>query len=62
MKLVIFGLTISSSWDNGHATIWRGLCRAHSRCGAPIIFFEHDVPYYSAHRDLYELPGAHLEL
>ena len=62
MKLVIFGLTISSSWGNGHATIWRGLCRALSRRGARIVFFEHDVPYYSAHRDLYELPGGHLEL
>ena len=28
MKLVVFGLTISSSWGNGHATLWRGLCRA----------------------------------
>jgi hypothetical protein len=28
MKLVIFGLTVSSSWGNGHATTWRGLCRA----------------------------------
>ena len=62
MKLVIFGLTISSSWGNGHATIWRGLCRALSRRGARIVFFEHDVPYYSQHRDLYELPGGQLEL
>src|SRR5438309_1849051 len=28
MKIAIFGLTISSSWGNGHATLWRGLCRA----------------------------------
>jgi hypothetical protein len=26
MKLVIFGLTVSSSWGNGHATLWRALC------------------------------------
>ena len=25
MKLVIFGLTVTSSWGNGHATTWRGL-------------------------------------
>src|SRR5437764_243294 len=25
MKIVVFGLTISSSWGNGHATLWRGL-------------------------------------
>jgi spore maturation protein CgeB len=62
MKLVIFGLTISSSWGNGHATIWRGLCRALSRRGTRIVFFERDVSYYSAHRDLSELPNGRLEL
>ena len=62
MKLVIFGLTVSSSWGNGHATIWRGLCRALARRGHQVVFFERDVPYYSAHRDLFELPGGRLEL
>jgi spore maturation protein CgeB len=52
MRLVIFGLTVSSSWGNGHATIWRGLCRALARQGHQVSFFERDVPYYSAHRDL----------
>ncbi len=52
MKLVIFGLTVSSSWGNGHATIWRGLCRALARQGHEIKFFERDVPYYAQHRDL----------
>lgn len=58
MKLVIFGLTVSSSWGNGHATLWRGLCRALGRRGHTIIFFEKDVPYYAAHRDLTELSGG----
>jgi spore maturation protein CgeB len=62
MKLVIFGLTISSSWGNGHATQWRGLCRALARRGHRIVFFERDVPYYSAHRDLWEIPGGSLVL
>jgi spore maturation protein CgeB len=52
MKLVIFGLTISSSWGNGHATIWRGLCNALARAGHQVVFFEHDVSYYATHRDL----------
>jgi len=52
MKLVIFGLAISSSWGNGHATIWRGLCNALAKGGHSVIFFERDVPYYAAHRDL----------
>jgi spore maturation protein CgeB len=60
MKLVIFGLTISSSWGNGHATLWRGLCKALLRRGHSVTFFEHDVPYYSQHRDLTELPGGAL--
>lgn len=52
MKLVIFGLAISSSWGNGHATLWRGLCRALAARGHEVTFFERDVPYYAAHRDL----------
>jgi spore maturation protein CgeB len=52
MKLVVFGLTVSSSWGNGHATIWRGLCGALARQGHEIQFFERDVPYYAQHRDL----------
>lgn len=52
MKLVVFGLTVSSSWGNGHATLWRGLCRALGRAGHRVVFFERDVPYYAVHRDL----------
>lgn len=60
MKIVIFGLTLSSSWGNGHATIWRGLCRALARRGHTIVFFERDVPYYAAHRDLVDWPDGEL--
>jgi spore maturation protein CgeB len=62
MKLVIFGLSISSSWGNGHATLWRGLCRALAARGHEIHFFERDVPYYARHRDLTDLAGGHLHL
>jgi spore maturation protein CgeB len=62
MRLVIFGLTISSSWGNGHATLWRGLSRALAARGHHLVFFERDVPYYAAHRDLFELPGGELVL
>ena len=61
MKIVVFGLTISSSWGNGHATLWRGLCKAL----APqhrIVFFERDVPYYAGARDFAEIPGGQLVL
>src|SRR3954470_25025305 len=62
MKLVVFGLSISSSWGNGHATLWRGLCRALAARGYRITFFERDVPYYASHRDLWELPYGRLYL
>jgi spore maturation protein CgeB len=52
MKVVIFGLTVSSSWGNGHATLWRGLCNALARQGHEVTFFERDVPYYANYRDL----------
>jgi len=62
MKFVIFGLTVSSSWGNGHATLWRGLIRALSRRGHHVVFFEKDVPYYASHRDLCALSEAELIL
>ncbi|MDB6088166.1 MAG: hypothetical protein JWN85_950 [Gammaproteobacteria bacterium] len=62
MKLVIFGLTLSSSWGNGHATLWRGLLAALGRRGHEVIFFERDVPYYAAHRDFTDFPDAQLVL
>lgn len=58
MKIVIFGLTISSSWGNGHATLWRGLCKNLIRLGHDVTFFEQDVPYYAGTRDLFEITGG----
>ena len=62
MKLVIFGLAVSSSWGNGHATLWRGLIRALAERGCRVVFFERDVSYYAENRDLTELRGAELVL
>ncbi|SEN18108.1 Spore maturation protein CgeB [Sphingomonas gellani] len=62
MKLAIFGLTVSSSWGNGHATLWRGLIRALAAQGHEVVFVERDLPWYAEHRDLTELPGARLLL
>jgi spore maturation protein CgeB len=62
MKLVVFGLTLSSSWGNGHATLWRGLIHALASRGHHVVFFERDVSYYAAHRDLTELEDAELIL
>lgn len=60
MNLVIFGLTLSSSWGNGHATLWRGLCAALAQRGHRVCFFERDRPYYAIHRDRTELEGGRL--
>lgn len=62
MKIVIFGLTLSSSWGNAHATVWRGLCRALIRRGHNVVFFERDMPHYALHRDFAELQGGILDL
>lgn len=60
MKLVVFGLSVSSSWGNGHATLWRGLIKGLSGLGHRVVFFEHDTPFYAEHRDIRELPGGEL--
>ncbi len=63
MKFVVFGLTVSSSWGNGHATLWRGLIRALTARGHRVVFFERDQPFYAVHRDLRDLgDGATLHL
>lgn len=52
LQIVIIGLTITSSWGNGHATTYRGLVRELSRRGHDVLFLEHDKPWYSQNRDL----------
>ncbi|WP_243371692.1 glycosyltransferase [Geotalea sp. SG265] len=52
MKIVIFGLSITSSWGNGHATTYRGLVRELAKLGHEVLFLERDVPWYAANRDL----------
>ncbi|HET6614088.1 MAG TPA: glycosyltransferase [Kofleriaceae bacterium] len=51
MKIVILGLSITSSWGNGHATTYRGLVRALAARGHEVTFLERDVPWYAEHRD-----------
>jgi spore maturation protein CgeB len=51
-RFVFVGLTITSSWGNGHATTYRALIKALSRRGHTVTFLERDVPWYRDHRDL----------
>lgn len=52
MKIVIFGLSITSSWGNGHATTFRALCEALHARGHRITFFERNLQWYASNRDL----------
>jgi spore maturation protein CgeB len=52
MKIVIFGLSITSSWGNGHATTFRALCRALHKGGHRVVFFEKNLEWYASNRDL----------
>src|ERR1051325_1260787 len=56
MKIVICGLSITSSWGNGHATTYRALVQGLCRRGHEVLFLERDKPWYASHRDLTELP------
>src|SRR5206468_898420 len=51
-RIVILGLSITSSWGNGHATTYRALVRGLAQRGHELLFLERDVPWYAAHRDL----------
>jgi spore maturation protein CgeB len=61
-RIVFLGLTITSSWGNGHATTYRGLVRQLAARGFDVIFLERDLPWYAANRDMPEPPGVTTEL
>ncbi len=52
LRVVVLGLSLSSSWGNGHATTFRALLKAFASRGHDVLFLERDVPWYAAHRDL----------
>lgn len=62
MNIVIFGLSISSAWGNGHASLLRGLFQALHQQGHQIHFFERDTPYYASHRDAGQFDYVQLHL
>jgi spore maturation protein CgeB len=62
LNIVILGLSITSSWGNGHATTYRGLVRELVRRGHDVLFLERDTPWYAAHRDLPRPPYGRTEL
>ena len=62
MKLVICGLSITSSWGNGHATTFRALTRALHARGWDVVFFERNVEWYASNRDLPEPSFCRVQL
>jgi spore maturation protein CgeB len=58
MKIVILGLSITSSWGNGHATTYRSLTRGLAAAGHTVHFFERDAPWYEGNRDEPNPQGA----
>lgn len=62
MKIVILGLSITSSWGNGHATTYRGLVRELVTRGHDVLFLERDVPWYATNRDLPNPPHGQTKL
>ena len=56
LRIVILGLSITSSWGNGHATTYRALVRELVRRGHDVLFVERDVPWYAQNRDLAQPP------
>lgn len=62
LSIVVLGLSLSSSWGNGHATTYRALLKGLSARGHDILFLERDVPWYAAHRDLHDPGYCRLEL
>ena len=51
MRIVILGLSITSSWGNGHATTYRSLVKGLTLRGHDVLFLERDVPWYASNRD-----------
>jgi spore maturation protein CgeB len=62
MKIVILGLSITSSWGNGHATTYRALIRNLTKRGHEILFLEYDKPWYATARDLNDWPYGKIAL
>ncbi len=63
LRIVILGLSLTSSWGNGHATTYRGLIKELCRRGHEVIFLERDAPWYAgAHRDMPVPPFGRVHL
>lgn len=62
LNFVFLGLSITSSWGNGHATTYRALIRELCALGHDVLFLERDKPWYAQNRDLPKPPYGRTRL
>lgn len=62
MNIVILGLSITSSWGNGHATTYRSLIKGLAARGHRVLFLERDTEWYAGNRDEPHPAGAQTEI
>src|SRR4051794_39612967 len=56
LDIVILGLSITSSWGNGHATTYRALVRELAARKHQVLFLERNLEWYAKNRDLPKPP------
>src|SRR6266540_3650176 len=62
VKIIFLGLSVTSSWGNGHATTYRGLMRGLAARRHDVLFLERDKPWYASNRDLPNPPYGRTRL
>lgn len=62
MNIVFIGLSLSSSWGNGHATTYRSLIKGLGSLGHEVLFLEREARWYAENRDLPAPDYCRLEL
>jgi spore maturation protein CgeB len=62
LDIVFLGLSITSTWGNGHATTYRGLLKELAKRGHRATFLERDVPWYASNREFRQLPYCTVKL
>ena len=52
LNIVVFGLSITSAWNNSHATTYRSLIKALAKRGHRNNFIEKNTTSHQKNRDL----------
>lgn len=62
LDIVVLGLSVTSSWGNGHATTYRALLGALMTRGHRVLFLERDLPRHAQARDQPSAPYGDVAL